>query len=123
MLINAIDAAPVGGTVSVLLRARQNLEFLDQSRGTHRTCSGLELEVRDNGSGFKEGELAKIFRPFFTTKSSGTGLGLSISQKIITAHGGQITAKREQEHTVFRVLLPRRERPLSVEDIKQEEAH
>ena len=51
---------------------------------------------------------AKIFRPFFTTKSAGTGLGLAISHKIVTAHGGDIAVAREDDRTVFRVLLPRR---------------
>jgi len=49
----------------------------------------------------------RIFRPFFTTKSSGTGLGLSLCHKIVTAHGGNITALREGDTTVFRVVLPR----------------
>jgi nitrogen-specific signal transduction histidine kinase len=62
--------------------------------------------ISDQGPGFEKGGLKKIFRPFYTTKSSGTGLGLSICQKIVTAHGGEIRAERSQDQTVFKVLLP-----------------
>lgn len=120
LLINAIDAAPAGGEVTVQLRGKQALNFLDQARGTRRTCRGLELAVSDDGPGFKAADLPRIFRPFFTTKSSGTGLGLSISQKIILAHGGEIAVAREAERTVFRVLLPRRESDRT-EELKQQE--
>jgi signal transduction histidine kinase len=121
LLINAIDAAPSEGTVTVALQERQNLEFMDQTRGTRRTCRGLELVISDDGPGFKADDLPRIFRPFFTTKSSGTGLGLSISQKIISAHGGQIAVKREGERTVFRVLLPRHESD-RYDELKKQEA-
>lgn len=52
----------------------------------------VRLEVRDNGAGVKPDDEAKLFQPFFTTKSvgEGTGLGLSVSYGIIHAHGGTI---------------------------------
>ena len=50
----------------------------------------------------------KAFDPFFTTKpvGQGTGLGLSICHKIVHAHGGEIGVHREDDETVFRILLP-----------------
>jgi signal transduction histidine kinase len=53
------------------------------------------VRVRDNGSGIAPAEMAKLFRPFFTTKPDGMGLGLSICRSIIAAHGGHIWASSE----------------------------
>ncbi|MBN2332192.1 MAG: PAS domain S-box protein [Deltaproteobacteria bacterium] len=49
------------------------------------------ITLQDNGAGMTPEVLAKVFKPFFTTKIKGTGLGLSICQKIIEKHGGSIT--------------------------------
>jgi two-component system, LuxR family, sensor kinase FixL len=62
-------------------------------------CSAAQLEgqpalriaVRDNGPGLNPEQRQRIFEPFFTTKTKGTGLGMAIAQRIIEAHGGQIT--------------------------------
>jgi PAS domain S-box-containing protein len=48
------------------------------------------IRVSDNGPGVREGDLARIFTPFFTTKPEGTGLGLSIVQKIAVSHNGEV---------------------------------
>lgn len=106
LLINGVDAAPENGTVRLNIRPEDNLEMTDPARGTRKTGPGVVIEVRDDGPGFKEGDLDRIFRPFYTTKSSGTGLGLAICHKIVAAHEGQIRADRDNEETCFRVLLP-----------------
>jgi signal transduction histidine kinase len=106
LLINAIDASPADSVVSISLRQSRDLQLLDSASGTQKSLGGLLISVSDQGPGFQEGGLKKIFRPFYTTKSSGTGLGLSICQKIVTAHGGEIRAERKQDQTVFQVLLP-----------------
>ena len=106
LLINAIDAAPEAGRVRLAIFARASLGLQDARTGLQQAASGLVIEVTDDGPGFKTGEADKLFRPFFTTKSSGTGLGLSICHKIVAAHGGDIMADRVNDHTVFRVLLP-----------------
>jgi len=106
LLLNAIDAAPEGGQVTLSIVASINLGLTHQRTGTRQAISGLIVEVRDDGPGFAQGTAHKIFRPFFTTKSSGTGLGLSICHKIVVAHGGDIVALCEDDLTVFRVLLP-----------------
>lgn len=106
LLLNAIDAAPVGGWVSLGITASDNLGLADARTGIRQAARGLIAEVKDNGPGFPADTAHKIFRPFFTTKSSGTGLGLSICHKIVAAHGGDIVAHCEDDQTVFRVLLP-----------------
>ena len=49
---------------------------------------------------------ANIFEPFVTSKSAGTGLGLPVTAKIISDHGGVIDYRREEDRSVFRLLLP-----------------
>jgi len=51
----------------------------------------LELRVRDNGPGIPAAVKARVFDPFYTTRSQGTGLGLSICQSIVREHGGSIS--------------------------------
>lgn len=66
----------------------------------------IALTFRDNGPGFAEEHLDKIFNPFFTTKADGTGLGLAITYRIIRNHGGRITAaNHEQGGAEFSILL------------------
>ena len=71
---------------------------------------GVEIRVRDNGTGIPKNLQAKIFQPFFTTKppGEGTGLGLSLSHSIVTqTHGGTLTvASEEGQFTEFTICLP-----------------
>lgn len=77
---------------------------------------GVEISVKDNGSGIPEAIKDKIFQPFFTTKptGSGTGLGLSLSYDIVKAHGGELKVETKvgeglfagQAGTVFIIKLP-----------------
>lgn len=64
------------------------------------------LEIRDNGPGIPLEDLARIFIPFFTTRSRGYGIGLALTQKIILAHGGRITVENGNPGAVFRCHLP-----------------
>ncbi|MFC5626606.1 sensor histidine kinase [Algoriphagus winogradskyi] len=59
---------------------------------TKRISNGVEIRVKDNGTGMPDSIKEKIFQPFFTTKPSGlgTGLGLSLSYDIVKAHGGEL---------------------------------
>ena len=83
LLMNALDATPAGGQVSVQTRADG--------------AGAVVLNVADNGSGITRENLDKIFRPFFTTKplGQGTGLGLAICHGIVAAHGGEIRVDSE----------------------------
>lgn len=58
--------------------------------------SAMEIIVDDNGPGFSSEALHRAFEPFFTTKSTGTGLGLAIVHRIVEAHGGHVTAARNE---------------------------
>ena len=68
---------------------------------------GAELVFEDNGPGFSEAYLSKVFQPFATTKANGTGLGLAIVQKVIVSHNGLIAAaNRPEGGAQFRLRLP-----------------
>jgi two-component system, NtrC family, sensor histidine kinase HydH len=70
--------------------------------------SGVQrITIFDNGPGIPALALAKLFRPFYTTKANGTGLGLAVVQKIIVQHGGQVEARiRPEGGAAFIVTLP-----------------
>jgi signal transduction histidine kinase len=92
LILNAAQASPEGGTVTVKTRAAD---------GT------AEISVIDRGSGIAPANLGTIFNPFFTTKADGVGLGLAIVAKIIDEHGGKITVESEAGRgSVFRVHIP-----------------
>jgi signal transduction histidine kinase len=96
LLLNAAQATPAGGAVTVKTRA---------------AGANAELSVIDRGSGIAKEHLESIFNPFFTTKSYGVGLGLAIVSKIVDEHGGSISVESVQgEGTVMRVFLPLRDR-------------
>lgn len=106
LVLNAVDAAPEGGTVTVRLRAEAELALPDRQRGGLRTAPGISLCVEDDGPGFGAIDPQRIFQPFFTTKTTGTGLGLAYCRKVVEAHGGRIGAQRDGAWTRLLVLLP-----------------
>jgi signal transduction histidine kinase len=65
------------------------------------------VEIRDTGEGIPAADLQRIFIPFFTTKASGHGVGLALAHRVITQHGGTLTASNSQSGgAVFTVRLP-----------------
>ena len=66
----------------------------------------LRLVLRDNGRGIPEEDLARIFIPFFTTKSQGTGLGLALVHRILSEHGGSISVASDAAGSTFTLSLP-----------------
>jgi signal transduction histidine kinase len=54
---------------------------------------GVRVGVADEGVGIPEGDLERVFEPFYTTKPHGLGLGLSVCRRIINAHGGRLWAE------------------------------
>ncbi len=76
---------------------------------TNLLPEGIEISVKDNGTGIPDDIKDKIFQPFFTTKPTGqgTGLGLSLSYDIVKAHGGDLKVESgENEGTTFKIILP-----------------
>ena len=97
LLVNAVEAM---GTVSD--RAR-SLRVKSEIQQPHDVL----ITVQDSGPGIDRKNLARIFRPFFTTKENGMGMGLSICQSIVEAHNGHLFALSEvDEGSVFKVSLP-----------------
>jgi nitrogen fixation/metabolism regulation signal transduction histidine kinase len=68
------------------------------------------LELRDSGEGLSAEAQAKLFEPYFTTRSKGTGLGLAIAKRVIEDLGGEISLANAQPGpgVIVRVSLPRR---------------
>jgi signal transduction histidine kinase len=65
------------------------------------------VEIKDTGEGIPAADLQRIFIPFFTTKASGHGVGLALAHRVITQHGGTLTASNSQSGgAVFTVRLP-----------------
>ncbi len=94
LFLNAIDAMPEGGTLT--LRTRD--------RGEQ-----VRLEVTDTGVGLTPEECERIFTPYYTTKKHGTGLGLAVVQSIVSDHHGSISVVSERgQGTTFIIDLPKR---------------
>jgi signal transduction histidine kinase len=96
LLVNAAQASPQNGTVTVK---------------TKPVDGNVEISVIDTGVGIEPKDLESVFNPFFTTKNDGVGLGLAIVSKIVDEHDGKIVVEsRPGEGSVFRVFLPAKPR-------------
>ncbi len=110
LLINADQAMPRGGTITLRLR---NLRVRHAEVPSLDSGEYVCIEVRDEGTGISPENLKRIFDPYFTTKDSGNGLGLASSYAIINSHKGTITVDSSVGHgSIFRVYLPKSTRPL-----------
>jgi signal transduction histidine kinase len=76
LILNAIEAMPAGGTLSIAI---------------NQTGDTVRLDLTDTGRGIEDEEARKIFEPFYTTKAQGLGLGMPYAKKIIDQHGGTIS--------------------------------
>jgi two-component system cell cycle sensor histidine kinase/response regulator CckA len=114
LAINARDAMPDGGIIEI---KTSNCE-LDESYVTNGLVAEAGdyamIEISDNGSGMDEQTQAKVFDPFYTTKSEGTGLGLATVYGIVSQTGGYIALDSEPNiGTTFKVYLPTTEREVA----------
>jgi signal transduction histidine kinase len=109
LCVNARDAMPGGGTLTVRAVNRTVTAAAAAALPDTRPGDYVEIEVRDSGTGIPPEILASIWEPFFTTKGAGkgTGLGLSTVRGIIKQHEGVITVQSQPGRgTAFSILFP-----------------
>jgi PAS domain S-box-containing protein len=82
---NGIQHSPAGGRVTVEVRPQPTRP------------EWVEVQVKDSGPGFLEGDSLRIFEPFFSRRAGGTGLGLAIVKRVVAAHGGHVRADNQPE--------------------------
>ena len=98
LFVNAIQAMPEGGTLSVT-----------SSLASEGQKKNIVIRITDTGIGISEKKLGMIFTPFYTNKNRGTGLGLAIVKNIIEEHNGSIDVQSEiGEGTTFIITLPQK---------------
>jgi PAS domain S-box-containing protein len=110
LAVNARDAMPDGGKLTLETRHREIGAGRNSQAEAIKPGRYLELSVSDTGIGMDARMQAHIFEPYFTTKPSGkgTGLGLSTVYGIVQQAGGYISfSSKPLEGTTFRILLPR----------------
>ncbi|MGZ3593810.1 MAG: two-component system sensor histidine kinase NtrB, partial [Syntrophales bacterium] len=93
LYLNALESMDKGGTLTVAVLPHEGRM--------------VRIDVSDTGKGIDEKDLARIFDPYFTTRSSGTGLGLAIVHKIMESHDGELRVTSEPEKgTTVSIFLP-----------------
>jgi signal transduction histidine kinase len=92
LIINAIEASPPGGKVSL--------------SATEKQYSAL-LRIQDDGTGVDEAVASRLFEPFVTNRANGTGLGLAIVREIVQAHGGAVRYIPLDKGSAFEIELPK----------------
>ncbi len=101
ILINAIQAMPGGGNLTIELKSLNTAEQDYQ-------LEWIVIKFHDTGKGIPKEQLAQIFDFYYSTKSTGTGLGLSVAQQIVEEHGGRIEVQSKvSKGSVFSVFLPK----------------
>ena len=105
LILNAIDAMPDGGTLTL---------------STRSAGDSVRLEVADSGSGLTPEERGRLFTPYYTSKAHGTGLGLAIVQSIVSDHQGTIGVQSQPDKgSVFQIDLPANLDKLQPEPVRQ----
>jgi len=110
LVINARDAMPAGGTVTIATRNAEPKPGAATSTWLFEAGGNVLILISDTGQGVAPEVLPYIFEPFFSTKAEGqgTGLGLATVYGIVKQYGGQIRVKSEPgKGTTFSIYLPR----------------
>lgn len=90
LMINAIEAMPNGGRLSLSASADDR----------------LAIRVADTGGGIPDNLRQRIFDPYFTTKSGGTGMGLALCEKIVRQHDGLLECESSTQGSIFTISFP-----------------
>jgi nitrogen fixation/metabolism regulation signal transduction histidine kinase len=100
LVLNAMDAMPAGGSLTLRTTDREDT---------------VRIEVSDTGKGLTPEECSRLFTPYYTTKQQGTGLGLAIVQSVVSDHHGTISVSSEEGRgATFRIDLPKRQQNVVV---------
>jgi len=124
LVVNARDAMPDGGRISVVTKNATAAECAHNDEPGFTPADYVVIEVADTGHGIPDDVKAKMFEPFFTTKEvgKGTGLGLSMVYGIVKQTGGYTACNSEPgKGTTFRIYLPRHIREVEEEPVKKED--
>jgi signal transduction histidine kinase len=98
MIINALDATPAGGKITIQTKMSDTKEE-----------KGVKISITHTGKGIQPRYMAKMLNPFLPTKGMGSaaGLGLTLSAAIIQRHGGTIKVhSKPEEGTIYTIWLP-----------------
>lgn len=126
LLLNAVEAMPLGGRLSVeatSVIAQGRMISLRRNGAGDLSRNVVQIVIRDTGEGISEDVMPRLFEPFASTKERGTGLGLAVSHRIAEEHGGTIYASNDPHGGArFTVSIPRidvstAEAPLKFADI------
>jgi signal transduction histidine kinase len=104
LILNAVESMPNGGTLTI--------RTYPTAAGpvpavAGAASSGIMIEFSDTGHGIPPDDLAKVFEPFYTTRSSSSGLSLAISHGIVEQHQGNLSVQSEVGRgTTFCLHLP-----------------
>jgi len=100
LIRNAAEAIPETQT-------DRRVEVLSSTERDNTRQHWALVQIRDTGEGIPAADLQRIFIPFFTTKATGHGVGLALAHRVITQHGGTLTAANGKDGgAVFSVRLP-----------------
>jgi signal transduction histidine kinase len=101
IMLNALEAMSSGGTLSITTR-------LTLAGGPPPSdAEGVEVFFSDEGPGFSERDLERIFEPFYSTKPKGTGMGMTIVKRAVDLHGGSLRLlNREEGGAIVITFLP-----------------
>lgn len=93
---------------NLILNAQQAMPSGGELRVDFKSCrGGIEVTIKDTGTGIELENLEKIFEPYFSTKETGTGLGLALVKRIVEGHGGKLDVESVLgQGTTFIVWLP-----------------
>ena len=124
LIINAVQAMPGGGTVTVSAENSQAGEGVSHDGASWlplKPGEYIKVSVRDTGVGIPKKILEKVFDPYFTTKEQGNGLGLSTAYTILKKHDGHITVRsRPGRGTTFAFYLPASGREMAGRQVLRE---